>query len=413
MGEDQSIEERFLRYVKIDTHSDPASTTQPSTRNQFLFGHILVTEFREMGATAVMDQNGYVTADIPSNTDKEVPPLCFCAHLDTSPDCGSEQVMPIVHSKYDGRDIVLPADQRQVIRTRDFPELLQKTGMDIITADGTTLLGADNKAGVTELMEAVRQLMLSPGIEHGSIRILFTPDEEIGRDTLGLTRNQVGADFAYSVDGHSLGTINDQTFAVADVLIEITGATIHTGKGGGLMESAIKIGAELIGELPAAFSPEQATGGQGFIHPFRTEGKPGKAVVGFQLRAFDEKELMALAERLRKLAARVVGRYKRSAFTFDLQTRDRNLKEILKDHAFLVEIAKEAMMKAGLSPVVQPLRGSTTGASLSKMGIPCPNIFTGQHGVHGKLEWICVQDMEKAVETILNICSAWAEWNWE
>jgi tripeptide aminopeptidase len=403
------LEERFLRYVRINTQSDPDSKTYPSSSNQKILASILADELKNMGVNVLLDEYGYVIARIPPNTKRKVSPLFFCSHLDTSPDCTAENVKPIVYRNYNGSDIVMPADRRQIIRIADFPSLGEKKGMDIITADGTTLLGADNKAGLAELMEAANQLILNPEIKPGEIIIVFVPDEEIGKDTVHLTPEIIGAKYGYSVDGHELATINDQTFCVGNASVEITGATIHTGKGGGLMQSAIKIITEIIQKIPSQLSPGGATEEQSFIHPFKIEGKPGTLKAGFQLRAFSEEELKDLSTFLYDQVSSVMSKYARSTFTYDFEIKDSNIKDILKNYPFLIEVAREAMIKADLVPIVKPLRGSTTGASLAKMGLPCPNIFTGQHGVHGKLEWICLQDMVKAVETILNICQVWEQ----
>jgi tripeptide aminopeptidase len=403
------IEERFLKYVRINTQSNPDSKTHPSSENQKVLGEILVKELSAMNIDAAMDDYGYVIATIPSNTGKDTPVLCFCAHLDTSPEHTAEQVNPVIHRNYDGNDIVLPKDARQIIKNDYFPELAKMAGKDIITGDGTTLLGADNKAGVAELMTVAYELTRQPEIKHGTIKLLFTPDEEIGKDVIHLDLKKLGADYAYSVDGHARASINDQTFFVGDARVEIYGSTIHTGKGDGVMESAIKIAATIIQQIPLKYSPEAAKGKEGFIHPARISGKTGSLVINFQLRAFEEKELLFLSKLLSDITRTVLDGFERSTFTYDFQVKDRNIKEVVDKYPFLINIAKEAIIKAGMKPKVKPLRGSTTGASLSFMGLPCPNIFTGQHGVHGKLEWVCIQDMEKAVETILNICQIWEE----
>jgi tripeptide aminopeptidase len=404
-----SVTERFLRYARLDTQSDPASGSFPSSENQLKFGKLLVEELAEIGVNVTQNKFGFVVATIPSNTVKKVPPILFCAHLDTSPDCEASNVNPMVHKNYRGDEIVLPSDPPRVISPKDFPELLDKIGMDIITSDGNTLLGADNKAGVAELIEVARQLVMHPGIRHGKIILLFVPDEEIGRDVLNLDVEELDAAYGYTIDGHTAGSVNNETFCIGTAKLEIHGNPMHTGEGKGLMENAIRIASEVIHHLPRSGRPEFSEGRNGFIHVSALEGKMRYSGITFQLRAFREDELIELAETIRKTATRVLENFPRSTFSFSFEITEKNIFEVLKNYPFITGFAAEAMRRAGLEPNVGPLRGATTGTGLSFKGLPTANLFTGQHANHSRMEWICVQDMQKAVEAILHLCEIWEE----
>jgi tripeptide aminopeptidase len=406
-----TVTERFLRYVKIDTQSDPNSTTHPSTEKQRDLGNILVKELHEMGITdAHLDEHCYVYATIPSNTDKDVPVICFCSHMDTSPDCSGKDVKPIVHKNYDGTDIILPDDASQVITTKRYPSLNRQIGNDIITASGHTLLGADNKSGVAEIMDAAHFFMTNPEVKHGTIRILFTPDEEIGRGVDKVDIEKLGADFGYTVDGEELGSMEDETFSADAAVINIEGVSIHPGFALGKLESAVKIAADIVAALPKdRLSPETTEGKQGFIHPVTMEAHTESASITFIIRDFDTDKLAAHEAFLENVMNDVLKNYPGSKATMTVQEQYRNMKEILKNYPQVSDYAYQAIERAGLEPIRSHIRGGTDGSRLSFMGLPCPNIFAGEHAFHSRHEWVSVQDMQKAVETIINLAMIWEE----
>jgi tripeptide aminopeptidase len=406
-----TVTERFLKYVKIDTQSDPNSPTCPSTEKQKDLAKVLVAELLEMGIKdAHMDENGYVYGTIPSNTSKKVPVICFCSHMDTSPDCSGKGVNPQIHKKYDGRDIVLPNDKTQIIRVSEHPSLLKQVGNDIITTDGTTLLGADNKAGVAEIMDAAHHLMSFPEIKHGTIKILFTPDEEIGRGADKADLKKVGADFGYTIDGEELGHIENETFSADGVTISIHGVSTHPGFAKNKMESAIKIASEIVAALPRdKMSPESTEKKEPFVHPVSISGGIEETVLQFIIRAFDEEGLKTQEDFLKELTANIVKKYSASSFDFVVKEQYRNMKKVLDKNPEIVDNAMEAIRRAGVQPVLSSIRGGTDGSRFSYMGLPCPNIFAGEHAFHSKHEWVSVQDMEKAVQTIVNLCIIWEE----
>ncbi|MFL5762605.1 MAG: peptidase T [Bacteroidia bacterium] len=406
-----TVTERFLKYVKIDTQSDPTSPTCPSTEKQKDLAKVLVSELLEIGISdAHMDANGYVYGTIPSNTSKKVPVICFCSHMDTSPDCSGKNVNPQIHKKYDGRDIVLPNDKSQIIRVSEHPSLLRQIGNDIITTDGTTLLGADNKAGVAEIMDAVYHLMKFPEIKHGTIKILFTPDEEIGRGADKADLKKVGADFGYTIDGEELGHIENETFSADGVTISIHGVSTHPGFAKNKMESAIKIASEIVAALPKdKMSPESTEKKEPFVHPVSISGGIEETVLQFIIRAFDEESLQTQEDFLKTLTEKIIGNYPSSSFDFVVKEQYRNMKKVLDKNPEIVGNAMEAIRRAGVEPVLSSIRGGTDGSRFSYMGLPCPNIFAGEHAFHSKHEWVSVQDMEKAVQTIVNLCIIWEE----
>lgn len=406
-----SVKERFLRYVQIDTQSDPLSKTFPSTAKQKDLSALLVKELQEIGVTdAVTDEYGYVYATIPATTDKQAPVICLCAHMDTAPDCSGANVKPIVHKSYDGSDIVLPDDQTQVIRAKDHPYLAGKIGDDIITASGKTLLGADNKAGVAEIMDAAQYLLQHPEIKHGKIRILFTPDEEVGRGVEHVNLEQLGAQFGYTLDGGELGSLEDETFSADSVKISINGISVHPGTAKDKMVSAIKIAAAIVDELPKEIlSPETTEDRQGFIHPVRIEGMVEKAEIDFIIRDFTTAELDGHEFYLRKIMETVVERHPGATATFKVTEQYRNMKEVLDKYPQVVANAEEAIRRAGIDPLRMSIRGGTDGSRLSFMGLPCPNIFTGEMALHSKHEYVSVQDMQKAVDTIIHLVQVWEE----
>jgi tripeptide aminopeptidase len=402
---------RFLRYVVIDTQSDPASKTIPSTEKQKNLSKLLVKELQAMGIQdAKLDKYGYVYATIPATTSKKVPVICFCSHVDTSPDCSGKDVKPIVHKNYQGGDIVLPDDTTQILRPENHPDLREQTGNDIITASGTTLLGADNKAGVAAIMDAANFLMTHPEIKHGVIKILFTPDEEIGRGVDKVNLKKLGARFAYTVDGEKAGSLEDETFSADGVHIIIQGVSAHPGFAKGKMKNAIKIAGEILAKLPKKeLSPETTAGREGFIHPVTVEGGVEKATIKFILRDFANEKLKEHANVLRNILKTVMKGYPDAKAEFKLVEQYRNMKKVLDQHPEIVENAAEAIRRAGLEPVLSSIRGGTDGSRLSFMGLPCPNIFAGEHAFHSRQEWVSVQDMEKAVHTLVHLAMVWEE----
>ncbi len=405
-----TVLDRFIRYVQVDTQSDPLSETLPSTGKQKDLGRMLVAELIAMGIPdAHMDESGYVYGTVSANTSKSgVPVVCFCSHMDTSPDVSGAGVKPLVHYRYDGSDIVLPDDRNQVIRPQDHPDLASQIGNDIVTASGTTLLGADNKAGIAEIMSAVAFFQNHPEVKHGKIRILFTPDEEVGRGTEKLDLKKLGADFAYTVDGETLGSLEDETFSADSVTIRIQGVSTHPGFAYGKMENAIKIASDIVSTLPKdSLSPETTRGREGFLHPVRLEAHQESAVIDLIVRDFEEEGLKEKEAFLLSLTKEVLSRYPGSSFEFEVKEQYRNMGVVLAKHPEVASYAHKAMELVGLSPVKQSIRGGTDGSRLSFMGLPCPNIFAGEHAFHSKLEWVSVQDMEKATEVIVKIAEVW------
>jgi tripeptide aminopeptidase len=406
-----SVTERFLRYVTIDTQSDPESPTCPSTAKQKDLGRLLAAELKEVGlADAHLDEHGYVYATIPANTAKKVPVICFCSHMDTSPDCTGKNVKPQVVKNYRGGDITLPADPSQVIRAAEHPALNHQIGNDIITTDGTTLLGADNKAGVAEIMDAAQFLVRNPHIKHGTIKILFTPDEEIGRGVDKVNLKKLGADFAYTIDGETAGQIEDETFSADAATITIQGVSTHPGFAKGKMEHAIKIAAAVIDRLPKnTCSPETTEGKEGFLHPIGISGALEQATIGFIVRDFTVEGLKEKEALLERIVKDVIKDYPRSTYRMEVREQYRNMKEVIDRHPETVAYAMEAIRRAGLEPMQTSIRGGTDGSRFSFMGLPCPNIFAGEHAFHSRLEWVSRQDMEKAVQTIVHLAMIWEE----
>ncbi|MCB9267542.1 MAG: peptidase T [Lewinellaceae bacterium] len=404
--------ERFLRYVQVDTQSDASSRTIPSTEKQKNLGRILVEELHEMGIEdAHLDEYGYIYATIPANTDKpNVPVICFCSHMDTAPDCSGKDVKPLIHRNYQGGDIVLPDDPTVVLSPKDHPNLREQIGNDIITASGTTLLGADNKAGLAEIMDAAHYLMTHPEVKHGKIRILFTPDEEIGRVVDKVDMEKLGADYGYTVDGEKLGSLEDETFSADAVTIDIRGVSIHPGFAKGKLESALKIAADIVAALPKdRLSPETTEGKQGFIHPVSISGGAELAKIEFIIRDFTDEMLESHENVLRDIMNRVLKNYPNSRAGFKVTEQYRNMKKVLDQHPQVVENAMEAMRRAGVKPLRSSIRGGTDGSRLSFMGLPCPNIFAGEQAFHSREEWASVQDMEKAVAVIVELARVWEE----
>ena len=408
---DHTVLERFLRYVTIDTQSDPDSPTTPSTEKQKNLGRLLVTELREIGlADADMDENGYVYATLPANSAKTVPVICFCSHMDTSPDCTGANVKPQIVRNYQGGDITLPGDPSQIIRAAEHPALATQIGNDIITTDGTTLLGADNKAGVAEIVDAMRFLVNNPQIKHGTIKVLFTPDEEIGRGVDKVDLKRLGADFGYTIDGESAGSVEDETFSADAAVVTIQGVSAHPGFAKGRMENAIKIAARVIDNLPQdTCSPETTEGRDGFVHPHGVEASLDSATLKFILRDFTDEGLKDKAAVLERAVQAALKDFPRSSYRMKITEQYRNMRQVLDRHPQVVTHAIEAVRRAGLTPVKNSIRGGTDGSRLSFMGLPCPNVFAGEHAFHSRLEWVSVQDMEAAVRTIVHLAMIWEE----
>jgi tripeptide aminopeptidase len=406
-----TVLERFLRYVVIDTQSDPASPTCPSTEKQKDLGRVLAKELKELGlADAHLDEHGYVYATIPANTAKRVPVICFCSHMDTSPDCSGKDVKPQVVKNYQGGDIVLPSDKSQIIRASEHPELNDQIGNDIVTTDGTTLLGADNKAGVAEIMDAAKFLIDNPQIKHGAIKILFTPDEEIGRGVDKVDLRKLGADYGYTMDGATAGHLEDETFSADGATIQIEGVSSHPGFAKGKMEHAIKIAARIVDALPKdTSSPETTDGREGFLHPTGITGTLESATLQLIVRDFTEQGLRQKAALLEDIIAAVMKDFPRSSARLTIKEQYRNMKAVVDRHPEIVENAEEAIRRAGLKPVRSSIRGGTDGSRLSFMGLPCPNIFAGEHAFHSRLEWVSVQDMQAAVRTIVHLAMIFEE----
>jgi tripeptide aminopeptidase len=403
--------ERLMRYVQVDTQSDPQSNTHPTTEKQKDLSKILEQELKQLGLTdAHMDEYGYVYATIPSNTGKKVPVICFCAHVDTAPDASGTNVKPILHNNYDGKDIVLPDDASQVISSNSYPYLKEHIGQSIITASGNTLLGADDKSGAAVIMDMANYLTTHPEIKHGTIKILFTPDEEVGKGTAKVDLKKLGADFGYTLDGGALGDFEDETFSADGATIDIYGVISHPGTAKGKMVNAIKIAGEILAALPKnEFSPETTEGREGFIHPVRVSGIAEKATIEFIVRDFITSKLAEHEARLKSIADSVMKNHPKASMEFKVQEQYRNMKEVLDKHPQVTASTAEAYTRAGVTLKNEPIRGGTDGSRLSFMGLPCPNIFTGMQAIHSKHEWIGVRDMNKAVEVLVNLVQVWEE----
>ncbi len=403
--------DKFLKYVKVDTQSDDESTSFPSTEKQKVLSKELAAELRQIGLTdASMDDNGYVMATIPSNTKKNVPVIAFIAHVDTSPAVSGANVNPIVHKNYKGGDIKLPKDPNQVIELKNNPDLEKMIGYDIITADGTTLLGADNKAGVAEIMDAVIYLIKHPDVKHGAIKICFTPDEEVGRGTEKIDLKKLAAQYAYTVDGSSRGEVETETFSADMVTIRFHGKNIHPGYAKNKMINAMKVVSRFMEKLPKdRFSPETTEKKEGFVHPTSLNANEELATVKFIIRDFATEKLKEYEDFLKDLAEKTVKEFPGARLDFEIKEQYRNMKYVLDKHPQVGDNAIEVMKRLKIEPILSPIRGGTDGSRLSFMGLPCPNIFAGEHSFHSKLEWVAVQDMEMAVRVIVEIAQIWEE----
>ena len=406
----EPVLDRFLRYVQIDTRADERSTTCPSTPGQLVLLNMLVAELRAIGiADASIDDNGYVMATVPASVDGDVPVIGVIAHVDTSPEMAGAGVRPIVHACWDGRDIALPDDASAVLRARDFPDLASQVGHDIVTASGATLLGADDKAGVAAIMAAAERLMTDPSIAHGALRIGFTPDEEIGRGADRFDVARFGATCAYTLDGGNCGELEYESFSADAMRVTFLGFNTHPGYAKGRMVNAIKAAARFVDRLPAdRLSPETTEGYEGYVHPYQLDASVDRTSVRVLIRDFstaalgDEERLVAeLAERV----ARETG----TRVELEVLPSYRNMREVLDAHPAIVERARAAIRRVGLTPVEKPIRGGTDGSRLSVMGLPTPNLFAGEHNFHSRLEWTSRQDLEKAAAVIVELARVWAE----
>ena len=407
-----NIADRFMRYVRIDTQSDPASTEHPTTEKQKNLSKLLLKELYGMGITnASTDEYGYVYATIPSNSDKKnIPAICFCAHVDTAPDCSGTDVKPIHHRYYDGNDIVLPDDSSQVLRMNDSPYLKNHINSGIITASGNTLLGADDKSGVAAIMEAALYFIQYPAVKHGDIKILFTPDEEVGQGTAKVDMQKLGAQFGYTLDGGEAGSLEDETFSADGAEITIRGVIVHPGYATDKLVNALKVAGAILDALPKnEWSPETTEKRQGFVHPTTVSGIAEKATIQFIVRDFTVAGLQQHHERLKKIAEEVTATFPGAVMEYRVVEQYRNMKEVLDKHPQVVAYAEEAIQRAGLTVKKESIRGGTDGSRFSYIGMPCPNIFTGMQNIHSKLEWIGTKDMAKAAETIVHLAMIWEE----
>lgn len=406
------LADRFMRYVQVDTQSDPMSNASPTTEKQKDLSRLLVKELQGMGiSNAQVDDYGYVYASIAANSSKQnVPVICYCAHVDTAPDCSGTGVKPILHKNYNGNDIVLPDDTTQVLKVADYPYLKNHIGADIITASGKTLLGSDDKAGVAEIMEFAYYVMTHPEINHGEIKLLFTPDEEVGKGTAHVDLKKLGADYGYTLDGGEAGDLEDETFSADGVQIVVHGVISHPGYAKGKMVNALKIAGEILAALPKnEWCPETTEKREGFVHPVMVNGIAEKATIDFIVRDFETDKLAQHEARLKNIAEKVMSNYPNCSMEFHVHEQYRNMKEILDQHPQVVSYAEEAIKRTGLTVRKEPIRGGTDGSRLSFMGLPCPNIFAGEQAIHSKLEWIGVNDMVRAVETLLHLSMIWEE----
>ncbi len=408
----EALAERFMRYVQIDTQSDPESSSFPTTEKQKDLSNILAKELQAMGlANVEADVFGYVYATVPGNSNKKnIPAICFCSHVDTAPDCSGKNVKPVLHKNYNGTDIILPDDASQVLSVATSPYLKTQIGGDIITASGTTLLGSDDKSGVAVIMQAAQYLMDNSMVKHGDIKIVFTPDEEVGKGVAKIDMEKVGAKFGYTLDGGEAGSLEDESFSADGATITIHGVIVHPGYAKGKLKNAIKIAGEILDALPKnEWNPESTEKREGFVHPVSVNGISEKTTVGFIVRDYTREGLVSHHARLKTIAENIVAKYEGVTMEYVQTEQYRNMKEVLDQHPQVVANAAEAIKRSGLAVIQENIRGGTDGSRLSYMGLPCPNIFTGMQNIHGKQEWIGVNDMAKAAETIVHLCMLWEE----
>ena len=402
--------DRFLKYVKYDTQSDEDSTSFPSTEKQKILSKDLAEELKQLGLKdAHMDEWGYVMATLPSNTNKKVDPVAFISHVDTSPAVSGKDVKPVIRKNYQGGDIKLEHGG-WVIKEDENPYLKEMIGNDIITTDGTTLLGADNKAGVAEIVDAINYLLTHPEVKHGDIKVCFTPDEEVGRGTEKIDLKKLGAKYAYTIDGSSRGELETETFSADAVVIKFFGKNIHPGYAKDIMINSIKIASRFIEKLPKdSLSPETTEGREGYVHCGAFNGNEELTTLKFIIRDFEAPKLKEYEDLLKKLAEETVKEFPGSRMEFQVIEQYRNMKEVLNKHPQVTEYAMEAMNRLGIKPIMHPIRGGTDGSRLSFMGLPTPNIFAGEQSFHSQIEWVAIQDMEMAVKTIVEVVKVWEE----
>jgi tripeptide aminopeptidase len=402
--------ERFIRYVAIDTRSDDSSSSSPSTPGQLVLMNLLASELREIGLQdVVLDEHGYLMATVPATSVRAgIPVIGFIAHVDTSPEMSGTGVRPIVHPRYDGGDIVLPDDPTAVLRTADDPALAARIGDDIVTASGTTLLGADDKAGVAEIMAAVEHLVAHPEIPHGTIRIAFTPDEEIGRGANHFDVDRFGAACAYTLDGGGRGELEYESFSADLFTVTFKGFNTHPGYAQGRMVNSIRAAADFVASLPRAeMTPETTAGYEGFLHPYHLDASVEQTTVRVLIRDFMTGELGTKRALLEYLARETAAAHPGCQIETSITEQYRNMREVLDRHPAVIEHARQAMRRAGIEPIERPIRGGTDGSRLSFMGLPTPNLFAGEHNFHSRLEWTSVQEMDQAVEVIIELCRGW------
>lgn len=406
-----TVIDRFLKYVKYETTSDEESTTFPSDTKQLELSKDLVVELKQIGLKNVeMDENGYVTAELPSNTNKDVPIIGFIAHVDTSPAVSGKDVNPIIYKNYQGGDIVLPKDPTKIIDATSNPELKDMIGMDIITTDGTTLLGADDKAGIAEIMDAMNYLITHPEIKHGTIKVCFTPDEEVGRGTEKFDVKKFGAKYAYTIDGSTRGEVETETFSADAVVIKFNGKNVHPGYAKGKMINAIKIAGRFLEMLPKdSLSPETTEKKEGYVHPTSMNGNETLTTVKFIIRDFDADKLKEYEKFLKDLCEKTTEQFPGSSFDFQVIEQYRNMKYVLDKHPQVEEFAVEALNRLGIKPLKSSIRGGTDGSRLSFMGLPTPNLFAGGHNFHAYTEYVAMQDMYEAVKMIVTLAQVWEE----
>jgi len=405
------VAERLMRYVQIDTQSDPNSLSFPSTEKQKDLSTLLLQELLTIGLVdATMDANGYVMATIPATIEQEkldalkLPVICFCAHVDTAPDCSGTNVKPILHQQYNGAPIVLPDDPTQIITVEKYPYLKNFIGKEIITASGKTLLGADDKAGVAIIVSLAAYLMQNPSIPHGPIKILFTPDEEVGKGADFIDFKKLNADFGYTLDGGALGCFEMESFSADYLVLTIDGVMAHPGSAKGVMQNAIKIAADIVAALPRdQWCPEHTEGKAGFVHPTNIQGGAEQVQIEFLIRDFDTANLAIYEQRILDIAESVIREnpnYNQSSVKIEVKQQYRNMKEVIDQYPQMVELALNAYQKAGIKPVIEAIRGGTDGSRMSFMGLPTANIFTGMQAIHSKHEWVGVADMQQAVQVL-------------
>ena len=401
----KNLLDRFLDYVRFNTRPDESSASSPSSVSQMLFAEKLTDELKSIGLSDILlDGNGYVMASLPANTKSPRPVIGFIAHMDTSPEAPPGDTNPLVHRNYDGSDIMLDARAKIKLSPNEFPELKGYEGKTLITSDGVTLLGADDKAGIAEIITAMEYLIANPSLKHGTVKIGFTPDEEIGRGADHFDVKAFGADYAYTIDGGAVGELEYENFNAAAATVNITGRSVHPGTAKDTMINSIMVAKELDGLLPPDERPEKTSGYEGFFHLYDIRGGVEETVMKYIIRDHDPYKFSERKKKMRLAVNEIRKRYSEARLSLNMKDQYFNMKEIIESNWYIIEAAREAYIKAGIEPVIQPVRGGTDGARLSFMGLPCPNIFTGGHNFHGRYEYIPLESMEKAVEVIINLC---------